>query len=311
MIWTGSLAAIFLIGPSPIAFTTAPAPILTTQNQPSAAPPLQISPSPGETGQPPAQPAESPAEDGSATIGPTIVVTGRREHVPGDPLQHINAKSFALTQSVDQAVIGPVALAYERALPKPALGGIRNVLENLHEPVVFVNFLLQLKPGKAFETLGRFAINSTIGVAGLLDIAKRRPFKLPLRHNGFADTLGVYGVKPGAFLFLPVIGPTTVRDLIGGGLDRVLLPVALGSPFNNPLYSVPVGVLSELDRRAQLDDKIKAVRATADPYVTRRKLYLQERQAEIDHLRGCAVSPQTDTAPTKAHCAPPHHHSRS
>lgn len=109
----------------------------------------------------------------------------------------MNAKTFAVTQDVDKAIIGPVAIAYRDALPAPIRNGLRNFLNNLHEPVVSLNFLLQLKPGKAVETIGRFAINSTVGVAGLIDVAKRHPFSLPRRRNGFADTFGYYGVGPG------------------------------------------------------------------------------------------------------------------
>src|SRR5258706_52610 len=167
----------------------------------------------GQTPTEPAAPAPRPGVDQN-----DIVVTGR-PHAPGDPLENVNAKSFAVTQSVDKAFVGPVALAYKKHVPAPVRSGLRNFLYNLKEPDVFLNFLLQLKPGKAMETLGRFAINSTIGGAGLFDVAKRRPFKLPRRPNGFADSLGYYGVKPGPFLFLPLIGPTTVRDLVASGLD--------------------------------------------------------------------------------------------
>lgn len=97
----------------------------------------------------------------------------------------------------------------------PIRSGLRNFRFNLHEPIVCVNFLFQHKVGKAGETLARFAINSTIGVAGVFDMAKRRTFRLPRRRNGFGDTMGFYGVKPGPYFFLPLIGPTTARDLLG------------------------------------------------------------------------------------------------
>jgi phospholipid-binding lipoprotein MlaA len=125
-----------------------------------------------------------------------IVVSGRR-HSPSDPLAAINQQSYEATQAVDRAVVGPVARTFEHTVPKPARDGLRNFFINLHEPIVFVNYLLQVKPGKAAETAGRFLINSTVGVAGLVDVAKRRPINLPRRKNSFADTLGYYGVKPG------------------------------------------------------------------------------------------------------------------
>lgn len=202
-----------------------------------------------------------------------------------DPMQSVNAETFALTQNVDRAVTGPLAIAYKRNIPSPIRGGLRHFLSNLNEPVVFLNFLLQFKPGKAAETVGRFALNSTIGVAGLIDVAKTQPFNLPHRPNGFAYTMGYYGVKPGAYLYLPLIGPTTVRDLIGGGLDRMVVPLAVGSPFNKLPYSLSTGLLSSLDRRAELDEQYRKLEdENGDLYVAYREFYLQKRQAEIDAL---------------------------
>ncbi len=237
-------------------------------------------------GSPPAPSQSDPNQD---TGSNDIVVTAREHNPPGDPLQTLNAKSFQATQAVDNAVVGPVALAYEHAMPEPIRNGLRNFLGNLHEPVVVLSFLLQLKPGKAAETVGRFAINSTIGGVGLVDVAKRRTFNLPRRANGIADTLGYYGVKPGAFLFLPLIGPTTVRDLIGNGIDRMVLPFSVGGPFKRIAFTIPVGVLSALDRRANFDEQLHKIRDdSSDPYVAARRFYLERRQTEIDGLRGRA-----------------------
>lgn len=212
-----------------------------------------------------------------------IVVTGRRRSA-GDPLEAVNVKSFEATQAVDKAVFGPVALAYKRAMPSPVRSGLRNFFKNLREPVVFANYLLQLKPGKAAETAGRFAVNTTIGVAGLVDMAKRKPFNLPRRPNGFAYTLGYYGVKSGPFIFLPFLGPTTLRDAIGGLVDRAIVPGIGGPPFNQPGYAVPATALGVLDRRAEFDEDLQRIRASDDPYVARREFYLRKRQHEIDAL---------------------------
>ncbi|MEG3082869.1 VacJ family lipoprotein [Sphingomonas sp. PB2P12] len=215
-----------------------------------------------------------------------IVIIGRKP-LAGDPLRSVNAAAFGATQAVDTAVIGPVARQYKKTVPSPIRRGIHNFLYNLREPIVFVNFLLQFKPGKAAETVGRFAINSTIGAVGVLDIAKRKPFRLPRRSNGFANTLGYYGVKNGPFLFLPLVGPTTVRDLVGGGIDRLLLPAAVGDPFTSPTYTIPAGALGALDHRSEFDDTLKDLHDNAaDPYAASREFYLRRRQAEIDHLHG-------------------------
>jgi phospholipid-binding lipoprotein MlaA len=231
---------------------------------------------------PPTAPPSAPATD-----HPEIVVSAEAAHIPGDPLQAANLASFKLVQAADRAVIRPAAMAYRSTVPAPVRDGIRNFLNNLTEPVVFVNFLLQLKPGKAAETLGRFAINTTVGAAGLIDMAKRKPFKLPYRVNGFAYTLGYYGVKSGPFLFLPLVGPTTARDIVGVVLDRLFVPVTFGKPFNRPAYSIPAAVFGQLDQRAQRDDKLEALHnESGRPYGATREDYLETRQAEIDELRG-------------------------
>ncbi len=234
----------------------------------------------------PAPLATPPAQRTPIDIPKDIVVTGRKE-TAGDPLRAVNAESFAVTQKVDDAVIGPVARTYKNNVPSPIRRGIHNFLYNLREPIVFLNFLLQFKPGKAAETVGRFAINTTIGVAGVLDMAKRKPFHLPRRSNGFANTLGYYGVKNGPFLFLPIVGPTTIRDLLGGAVDRLILPVGVGHPFTSTSYTVPAGILGALDHRSEFDQTLKDLHDNSpDPYAATRSFYLNRRQAEIDHLHG-------------------------
>ncbi|MEA1082917.1 VacJ family lipoprotein [Sphingomonas sp. CD22] len=236
-----------------------------------------------------------PAEPGQDTrrVEPTItdsadiVVTARENSAKIDPLRALNERSFEATEAVDKALVAPIARAYKKTAPKPFRDGVHNVLYNLREPVVFVNFLLQHKIGKAVETVGRFGINTTIGLLGAFDIAKRKPFKLPRRGNGFADTLGFYGVPPGPFMFLPLVGPTTVRDLIGGGVDRLVLPIAAGRRVTRPAFVIPAAVLGVLDHRSEFDDTLRTLHEdAADPYANTRTFYLQRRQAEIDHLRG-------------------------
>lgn len=258
----------------------------------AAEPPLPAPPAlapvqaPSPTDVPPPAPAPAPTPTPTPTDPNAIIVTARPP-APEDPLQSVNAMSFEAVQAVDEALVGPAALTYKRAVPGPVRSGLRNFFNNLQEPVVFLNYLLQFKPGKAAETLGRFTINSTIGVAGLVDVAKKRPFKLPRRPNGFAYTLGYYGVKPGPYMYLPLIGPTTARDLFGRWVDLLVLPAAVGKPFNDPLYAISTVVIRSLDERAEADEQLRKLREeSADPYVDIRKAYLLNRQAEIDALHG-------------------------
>lgn len=216
----------------------------------------------------------------------TIIVTARQGPPPGDPAEVINEVAFDAAQSVDNAFTAPIARGYERGVPEPIRDGVQNFLNNLNEPVVFLNFLLQFKIGKAFETVGRFAVNSTIGVAGLFDVAKKQPFVLPRRSNGLANTLGFYGVGPGPYLYLPLIGSTTVRDLIGQAVDLSLLPTAVGKPLTSPAVSTSRGVLSSVIERVEKDKIFTRVQQSGNPYAAMREYYLKKRQAEIDVLRG-------------------------
>jgi len=244
----------------------------------------------------PAQPPATQLPDGTAVAPPSapapgqpeseIVVTAPQPPPPGDPLERINVESFKAVQAVDKAVLEPVAKAYNKGLPRPVRQGLRNFFTNLSEPVVFVAYLLQLKPGKAAETAGRFAINTTLGVAGLVDVAKKKPFNLPYRPNGLANTLGYYGVGPGPFMYLPIVGPTTLRDIIGDTVDRLLLPAAVGKPFTNPEVVLPMTIVDQLGERAAFDERINKIREEDRPYAAYRELYLKQRQAEIDALHG-------------------------
>lgn len=255
------------------------------------------------------QPAEPEPETSSIDTPDSdegeIVVTGRAR-TPADPLASINAESFAVVQSADRAIVAPLAYGYRDAVPSPLRRGLSNFLQNLREPIAILNSLLQLKIGRAFETLGRFAINSTVGIGGVLDVAASPAINLPRRPNGFANTLGFYGVRPGAFLFLPLVGATTVRDLIGGTIDGLLYPIAIGRPFTQLEVTVPVGAVSALDYRIQHDGELRDfTEETNDPYVALRDHYLNRRQAEIDALRGRAApslptAPSTETGPAPA-----------
>jgi phospholipid-binding lipoprotein MlaA len=240
----------------------------------------------------PALLAAAPVAAPSGQAVTPVVVVGpapamRPHHAKGDPLEGFNRRMFRAHQGFDRRFFRPAAMGYKHALPKVVRGGIRNVLRNLGEPIVFLNYLLQLKPGKAAETAGRFLINSTLGFGGLVDMAKTPGVRLPHRDNGLGNTLAFYGVKPGPYLFLPFVGPTTLRDLIGGRGDALVLPLGVGSPFDQLEYQIPSGVLSGLDARAEADDDLNALFAGAvDPYATLRSVYLQNRVAEIQQLKG-------------------------
>jgi phospholipid-binding lipoprotein MlaA len=245
--------------------------------------------------QPPAE-GETPPEDESGEI----VVEGEYGPPAGDPAEKLNATSYRITQAVDDAVIEPIAYAYRDGLPEPIRDGLGNVVRNLGEPSNALNFLLQGKVGKAFGSLGRLAINSTLGIGGLIDIAGKPGINIPYRRNGFANTAGFYGVGPGPYLYLPVTGATSLRDIIGSTLDQALLPFAVGKPFSQPEYAVSYFVVNGLDQRLEVDAELAEIRASEDPYAARRDTYLAKRAREIAALKGEVAEepqPQTDSAP--------------
>ncbi|MFZ5744035.1 MAG: MlaA family lipoprotein [Pseudomonadota bacterium] len=248
------------------------APPPATEQAVQAAAPVQA-PTP-----PPAKPAVP--ED------PNVIVVTGQGAPPGDPAAAVNEVSFEAVQAVDKAFVEPIAMGYAKAAPKPLRQGVHNALNNLSEPINFVNSLLQLKIGKAFKALGRFGINSTVGVAGLIDVAKRKPFKLGYERNGFANTLGYYGIGAGPYMYLPLIGPTSARDLVGRVLDLSLVPGVAGKPFSSPAYALGTGVARSLDDRVELDDFLRRLRSECtNPYAAERDYYLAVREAEIAALR--------------------------
>lgn len=271
--------------------------------------PAQAVPPPGDDqGEPAQDGGDAPADDRQ---GSEIVVEGRYGPPESDPAEQINAVSYEVSQAIDQVLVEPLAYAYRDGLPEPVRDGIGNLVRNLGEPSNALNFLLQGKVGKAFETLARLAINSSLGLGGLIDVAAKPGIGLPYRRNGFANTLGYYGVGPGPYLFLPITGPTTVRDQVGITLDQALLPFLVGKPFNRPEYGISYFVLNGLDSRLRDDPEITAIRASDDPYTTRRETYLARRAREIAALKGKAVEqagarPEPEPAPPPAESdAPP------
>ena len=287
-------AAAFLLvmgAPAPVALdpegTVQPQVSPVADPQPASPPFLPLPPAqPVFIALPPAVPAdplapENAAAGGAAPPGDEIVVTAREE-VPGDPLSDVNAKSYEAIQAADVAIVAPIAGAYEEVVPEPVRDGLRNFLRNLEEPVIAFNYLLQLKPGRAVKSVARFAVNSTLGIAGVVDVAKRKPFNLPYTPNGFANTFACYGIGPGPYLYLPLVGPTTVRDLIGVTLDRAALPAVVGPPLNEPYYALPAASLDALNDRIEIDGQIKELRKNStDPYAESRDLYLKQRASEI------------------------------
>jgi phospholipid-binding lipoprotein MlaA len=198
-----------------------------------------------------------------------------------DPWEHFNRRVYRLNQRVDRTVIRPVAMGYSRLLPKPLRLAIHHVLGNLGEPNTIINDALQLRLTRALRSTGRLVVNSTFGVAGLFDVATRAG--LPHEPNSFSTTLGRYGVPAGPYLYLPVMGPSSVRGAIGSGVDGALNPLYWTPYAQRATVSVGAAVVGGLDLRVEADGALKGLVGDAiDPYATLRSAYLQNQQSLID-----------------------------
>jgi phospholipid-binding lipoprotein MlaA len=200
-----------------------------------------------------------------------------------DPFEPANRALFEVHEVADRFILQPVAEAYRELLPQPVRNGIRNALGNLRAPVILANDLLQGNVTRARITLGRFMVNSTLGLGGILDVA--RDWGVPGHSEDFGQTLAVWGVGEGFYMFVPLLGPSSPRDLLGQAVDFAINPLTYlgqGAAVDAAGW-VRLG-LTVVDTREALLDPINEVRATSlDPYATLRSAYRQRRAFEIEN----------------------------
>lgn len=202
-----------------------------------------------------------------------------------DPLEPINRPILHFNRFVDTIVLKPIARAYVDYTPQQAQDGVRNFLRNLRTPTIMANQLLQGEPLKSVKTLGRFLVNSTIGIGGLIDVAGRfDSVDMKYETADFGQTLGVWGVGPGPYLMLPILGPSTVRDGVGLAADTFSDPLTIYATHDDKewINYTRLG-LTILDTRAEFlpvtDDLEKN---SLDYYASLRSMYLQRREALIN-----------------------------
>jgi len=205
---------------------------------------------------------------GCATTGATT---------PGDPLERMNRGTQRFNDAIDRAVLKPVATGYRDHVPQVIRTGIGNLLTHLAFPTTIVNDLLQLKPKDALIDIGRFALNSTLGIGGLLDPASR----VGLRRNDedFGQTLGRWGVPPGPYLVLPLLGPSTVRDAPARAVDSqtdLRVQLDLNEEERWALF-----VLTAVDGRADLLSVEESLEGVFDRYAFVRDAWLQRREYRV------------------------------
>ncbi len=201
----------------------------------------------------------------------------------GDPWEGFNEKMFSFNRGVDRWFLKPVAKGYDLVLPDVVQIGVRNAISNIDVIRRLVNNLLQLKFGGAGREVARFTINSTIGIAGLIDVAKLG-FGIDESDEDTGQTLGVYGVKPGPYLVLPLLSVMTVRDGIGSIFDRAMNPLLYVGIFVDGATGVSVGTftLNAINERSLNLETFEQVEdSVIDLYSAVRHAYLQNREAAI------------------------------
>ena len=216
-----------------------------------------------------------------------------------DPFESTNRSIFDLNMKVDNAVAKPIAKFYNHAVPSFARNGVHNFLTNLNKPVTLGNDMLQGQGPRVGETLGRFAVNTTLGVGGLVDVATM--IGIPDHSEDFGQTLGTWGVGEGPYLVIPLMGPDPPRDIAGDVVDIFMDPLTyIKFHGSDTWYAVRSGV-SILDLRARNVDSLDQIeRSSIDFYATTRSLYRQYRNSEIRNGKpdtGETDAPEFDEAP--------------
>lgn len=206
-----------------------------------------------------------------------------------DPWERYNRSMHRFNNVVDRAVAQPLARTYVRAVPRPVRLGVTNFFNNLGQPVSAVNALLQGKPGQAAHSLGRFVVNSTLGIAGIFDPATDA--KLDNRREDFGQTLGVWGWKRSRYVELPLFGPRTLRDTFGMVADAPLSPVR---GIEEDKVRVGLQGLQLVDVRAQLLAIDSLREGAEDDYALVRDAWMQRRDYQIS---GDRLLDSDDTLP--------------
>lgn len=230
---------------------------------------------------------------GCATLPPDATPAQK-----ADPFEAWNRKVFDFNDDLDRAILKPIATAYAEIFPPVVRRGVDNFYANLLDPWSAVNSLLQGKPFRALQSAFRFAVNSTFGILGLIDVAA--DMDIDRQPEDFGQTLGVWGAEPGAYLVWPFIGSSTVRDSIAMPLDYLASPMNL---LNDGATPIAIWSLRVVNTRAQLLDASNLIDQIAlDRYSFIRDAYLQRRGSLI---RDGEEEPPYDPTQDEAEPEPP------
>jgi phospholipid-binding lipoprotein MlaA len=184
---------------------------------------------------------------------------------------------YSFNNGLDKAILKPVAKTYHKKVPKPAKNGVHNFLSNLTEPFSIINNLLQGKVDRALSSTYRFTVNSTIGVLGLIDVASG--YNVEKAPEDFGQTLAAWGVKPGPYLVLPLLGPSNLRDGISLSVSTVASAQSL--IFDDTTAELSILALHAINSRARLLSADAVLTKQLDPYAF---LKIAAEESRIDQL---------------------------
>ncbi len=207
-----------------------------------------------------------------------------------DPFEPVNRAIFSFNNVADRIVLEPIAKGYKK-IPSPLQSGINNFLSNLRAPLVVVNQLLQGQGQNAFQSSGRFIVNSTVGIFGLFDVAEK--MGLEEKEEDYGQTLATWGVGDGFYLVLPLFGPSNLRDTSGMVLTMLTDPINAYAVSEGEAWLVPMRTAANaVDTRSQIIDEVNALRDNSvDYYAAVRSSYYQNRKAAINNVDDSELTP--------------------
>ena len=207
--------------------------------------------------------------------GCATLPSGERD--PRDRFERMNRSVYRFNDALDRTVARPVANAYTRITPQPLRTGVSNFFENLSYPTTIVNDLLQAKPKPFFTDTARFVVNTTFGIGGLFDPATQ--MGIPTGDEDLGQTMGRWGVPSGPYLVLPLLGPSSTRDVAGRVGDNLTSDPTLLIDDEATRYGL--WALGLVDTRASLLQADSVLQQSFDPYVFMRNAYLQRREYQV------------------------------
>ena len=226
-----------------------------------------------------------------AVLAGCASLSGSRSDENNDPFEPVNRAVFNANDAIDMAILKPLAEGYRAVVPQFVRDRIRAFVDNLQEPRIFANNLLQGRVDAAGITFARFYVNTLLGLAGLFDVASGRD--LPRQTGDFGETLYFWGADSGPYLVLPLFGPSNVRDSFGLAVDLYTTPPAhLFAGTTGLWVNAGVYTVSGFDLRARNIETLDQIKANAlDYYAQFRSIARQHREGQLRAARGLAEQP--------------------